>query len=199
MQRNDWQSHRTFLLNNGSRKLAEQQYLVKYAVKCWKEKWGIVGRLLHSACGGQGPGDLLAVRLSLVEKHPYQIIQKYPGRQTKQPLKKRERESYMTCIVGWFSLKWNESCLFQMNVIFKSSNECYYRQNVIWDDESNTVEGISITFRIRNKWRNSPVMHVYILYRIYKKCEKCIYSKVYRVKCAQSWRNNLKIKSELTS
>lgn len=75
-----------------------------------------MGRLLHFACGGsqaaQGPRDLLAVRLSLVEKHPYQIIQKYPGRQTKQPLKKRE--SYMTCIVGWFSLKLNESCLFQM-------------------------------------------------------------------------------------
>ncbi len=33
-----------------------------------------MGRLLHSACGGpqaaQGPGDLLAVRLGLVEKHP---------------------------------------------------------------------------------------------------------------------------------
>ncbi len=54
-----------------------------------------MGRLLHSACGGpqaaQGPGDLYAVQLSLVEKHPHQIIQEYPGRQTKQPLKYRER------------------------------------------------------------------------------------------------------------
>ncbi len=53
-----------------------------------------MGRLLHSACGGpqaaQDPRDLLAVRLNLVEKHPYQIIQEYPGRQTKQPLKNKE-------------------------------------------------------------------------------------------------------------